>query len=71
MIMNILQQKLPELQKIKSNPHHFPIIDKWNSRLAGKYSVRIFNVLEENITGMVTEKIDDAFDDFADVKNLI
>ena len=69
--MNVLQQKLPELQRIKPNPHHYPIIDKWNSRIMGKYSVRIFNVLDEEITGIVTEKIDDAFDDFADVKNLI
>ena len=69
--MNKLQQKLPELQNIKPNPHHYPIIDKWNSRLVGKYKIKIFNVLDEEITGMINEEIDDVFDGFADVKNLI
>ena len=69
--MNILQQKLPELQRIKPNPNHYPIIDKWNSRLIGKYSVKIFNVLNDEIYSIINEQLDDMFDEFADVKNII
>ena len=52
------QQIIDEFKsKIKSNPNHFIIIDKYNRRIFNKYKYNLFPIIEKYINKFIESKI--------------
>ena len=55
------------LNGIKPNPHHYPIIDKWNWRIYKKHQFEIF----EYINGLIEKEVSNiSFNNFATINEL-
>lgn len=59
-------------EKIKPNPNHYPIVDKWNQKYVwnpNKYLIFVF--IEKAIDEEIRKAIDDGvFEKFCDIKQI-
>ena len=56
--------------KIKSNPNHYPIIDKWNHKIWKQYEFKLFQILCKEIEERQKECLKNYYDNFVDIKNI-
>ncbi len=56
-----LHQQFPELKQLKPNPNHFPIIDKWNTKIFQRNKFGLFDYINTLVDKMVEAKISEIF----------
>ena len=56
-----IYEKIPDLKRLKANPNHLPIIDKWNSRILKRCKFSLFDFIIGEIDKMVEVKLNEFF----------
>ena len=55
-----LQERVPQLKKIKPNPNGFKIIDKYNYRIYNRCKFELFSIIEEEINTKMMKKLEES-----------
>ena len=55
-VIQELYTKCPLLKKIKKNPNHYPIIDKYNYKIFQSTKFDIFTIIEKEIITIIEKE---------------
>ena len=57
--------------ELKSNPNHWPIVDKWNYKFVyNKYKFQLFQTIEEEIEKEIPKYVDFTIKNLVNIKEL-